>query len=608
VSEVLEELRIRGLGVIDDAVLPLGPGLTVVTGETGAGKTMVVTGLLLLFGGRADSARVRAGVDQASVDGRLELGVGVAAEVAERVRGAGGELDDDSALVLRRVVTAAGRSRAYVGGAAAPVSVLAELSERLLAVHGQADQLLLTRPAHQRAALDRFAGIDPSEFRDSYEQWRAAESALRDRVEHAAELRRESDMLTFGLAEIDTAAPQPGEDVELTALAGRLAHADALRLAAHAAHDVLLGDADAPMADDADVTGLLGQASRTLGQVAEADATLDALADRLSELSSLALDLGADFGSYVDQLDADPARLEQIEARRAVLNSLIRKYGDTVDADIASVLLWGTQAAARLAQIDVSEEAIAALAAERDAARDHTAALAAELTAARRTAAQALASAVTAELAGLAMPSSRIVIDVRPRAAVAGGSALEIGGAAVGVSPDGADEVEFCLQPHSEAPLLPLARGASGGELSRVMLAIEVCLAGGDPVPTMVFDEVDAGVGGRAAGEVGRRLARLARDRQVIVVTHLAQVAAFADRQIVVDKPTHHEGRVVASDVRLVSGPDRVAELARMLGGTDSGTAREHAAELLGAAAAERDDTSAANPRRRRTKAVKSPS
>jgi DNA repair protein RecN (Recombination protein N) len=320
------------------------------------------------------------------------------------------------------------------------------------------------------------------------------------------------------------------------------------------------------------------------------------------------MDLGADFGSYAEQLDADPARLEQIEARRAVLGSLVRKYGADGAGGaggISAVLSWAQQAALRLAEIDVSDEALAALAAARDASAERTAELAAGLTRTRRVAAETLGEAVTDELGGLAMGSSVLTIDVRYRGANAGSAVLDIDGVPVGVGSEGADEVEFCLQPHREAPALPLARGASGGELSRVMLAIEVCLAGGDPVPTMVFDEVDAGVGGRAAGEVGRRLARLARDRQVIVVTHLAQVAAFADSQVVVDKPAQHEGRVVASDVRVVAGEDRVAELARMLGGTDSGTAREHAAELLSSAEEERAAADGTKKPRRRAKAVK---
>jgi DNA repair protein RecN (Recombination protein N) len=586
---VLDELRIRGLGVIDDAVLPLGPGLTVVTGETGAGKTMVVTGLLLLFGGRADSDRVRTGVEQAALDGRIRP---VGAAVAERVRDAGGDLDDDE-LVLRRVVTATGRSRAYVGGAAAPVSVLGELAEHLVAVHGQSDQLRLARPSAQRAALDRYAGVDLEDFTAAYHRWRRAAAELADRTSRAAELRRESDLLAHGIAEIEAAAPEPGESEELAQLAGRLGHADSLRTAARAAHDALLGDPDDPLADATDVSQLLGTAARGLAQQGGADPELDALARRLTELAVLAADLGAEFGGYAEQLDADPARLEQVEARRAVLNALIRKYCDEPEPTIDGVLRWADAARRRLAEIDVSDEALAALRAAADAAGAEVAELAAGIGEARRKAAAELADAVTAELAGLAMPNARLAVEVAPRPAGGSLPTLRVAGEEAAVAADGADEVQLLLQPHPGAPALPVGRGASGGELSRVMLALEVCLAGTDPVPTLVFDEVDAGVGGRAAVEVGRRLARLARDRQVLVVTHLAQVAAFADRHVVVDKPADGgSSGVTASDVRVVSGDARVAELARMLAGSDTATAREHAAELLadaGAAARPKD-------------------
>jgi DNA repair protein RecN (Recombination protein N) len=586
---VLDELRIRGLGVIDDAVLPLGPGLTVVTGETGAGKTMVVTGLLLLFGGRADSDRVRTGVEQAALDGRIRP---VGAAVAERVRDAGGDLDDDE-LVLRRVVTATGRSRAYVGGAAAPVSVLGELAEHLVAVHGQSDQLRLARPSAQRAALDRYAGVDLEDFTAAYHRWRRAAAELADRTSRAAELRRESDLLAHGIAEIEAAAPEPGESEELAQLAGRLGHADSLRTAARAAHDALLGDPDDPLADATDVSQLLGTAARGLAQQGGADPELDALTRRLTELAVLAADLGAEFGGYAEQLDADPARLEQVEARRAVLNALIRKYCDEPEPTIDGVLRWADAARRRLAEIDVSDEALAALRAAADAAGAEVAELAAGIGEARRKAAAELADAVTAELAGLAMPNARLAVEVAPRPAGGSLPTLRVAGEEAAVAADGADEVQLLLQPHPGAPALPVGRGASGGELSRVMLALEVCLAGTDPVPTLVFDEVDAGVGGRAAVEVGRRLARLARDRQVLVVTHLAQVAAFADRHVVVDKPADGgSSGVTASDVRVVSGDARVAELARMLAGSDTATAREHAAELLadaGAAARPKD-------------------
>ena len=593
-SCVLEELHIRGLGVIDDAVLALGPGLTVVTGETGAGKTMVVTGLLLLFGGRADSARVRAGAEQASIEGRLE--VRPESVVAQRVRAAGGELDDGTGLVLRRTVSTAGRSRAYVGGAATPVGVLGGLAERLVAVHGQADQARLTRPRDQRTALDRFAAVDLGPYATAYLNWRDAAAALADRVDRMAELRREADLLTHGLAEIESAQPRPGEDAELATLAGRLAHADSLRLAARTAHDALVGDAEDPVADAANVVGLLGGARRSLSQQAGADPGLDELAARVADLAALAADVGADCGTYAEQLESDPARLEQIERRRAVLAALVRKYADRLEPDLDDALRWAERARLRLAEIDVSDEAIAALIARRDETGAVVSLLAAELSTRRREAAGVLSAAASAELTGLAMASARLWIEVRPRAVAPGSVApgspvLTIDGRDVAVGPDGVDEVEFLLQPHPDAPALAIG-AVSGGELSRVMLALEVCLASTDPVPTMVFDEVDAGVGGRTAVEVGRRLARLSRDHQVVVVTHLPQVAAYADRHVVVDNLGGTNGvGVTASNVRTVSGPERVAEVARMLAGNVSDTALEHAGELLSFAAADRDAT-----------------
>jgi DNA repair protein RecN (Recombination protein N) len=543
---------------------------------------MVVTGLLLLFGGRADSAQVRTGTDSASVDGRLHVAPGSA--VAERVTDAGGELDDDGTLVLRRSVNANGRSRAHVGGAAAPVGVLGALAERLVAVHGQSDQQRLTRPAEQRGALDRYAGVELDEYATAFAQWREAAARLADRTARARELQREADLLTHGIAEIEAADPQPGEDVQLATLAARLAHADALRLAARTAHDALLGDADDPATDAADVSSLVAVASRAVAQSAGDDAELDALAARLTDLDALVTDLGAELAAYGERLDADPARLAQAEERRAVLTGLTRKYGE----DLTAVLEWAESARKQLADLDVSDEALATLAAERDAAAAQAAALAGGISARRTEAAARLGKAITQELAGLAMPNAVVTVDVRRRPPTAGSPSLAIDGVEAGATVDGVDEVELLLRPHADAPALPVQRGASGGELSRVMLAIEVCLAGTDPVPTMVFDEVDAGVGGRAAVEVGRRLARLARDHQVLVVTHLPQVAAFADRHVVVDKPpAASTGGVTRSDVRLVDGEQRVVELARMLAGSDSDTAREHAAELLASAAAD---------------------
>ena len=582
---MLEEMHIQGLGVIEDATLELAPGLTVVTGETGAGKTMVVTGLHLLFGGRAEAGRVRAGAGRAAVEGRVRIPDGSPA--LARVGEAGVDVDEDGALIVWRTVSAEGRSRAHLGGRAVPVGLLAELADGLVAVHGQSDQLRLLRSAEQRAALDRYAGAEVADLlrrhRAGYARWQELCAELADRTARARDLARESDLLRHGIAEISAVAPEPGEDERLAGEAVRLANADALRLAARTAHDALAGDLTDSSTDQADAGALLEVARRALAHESDQDSELAALQHRVEEIAYLVADVGSELGSYLDRLDADPARLAEVEDRRALLRTLTRKYG----ADVDGVLEWARQAEQRLAGMDTSEEALALLAARRDEAAVALGELAASLSRARARAADRFSDAVTAELVGLARPGARVTARVRGRSVVDGQPALEVDGQRMGVGPDGVDEVELLLRPHPDAPVLPLARGASGGELSRVMLAVEVVFADADPVPTMVFDEVDAGVGGRAAVEVGRRLARLARDHQVVVVTHLPQVAAYADRHLAVDKVG--AGGVTRSDVRTLEGDQRVRELARMLAGADgSELGRAHAAELLAAAAREK--------------------
>jgi DNA repair protein RecN (Recombination protein N) len=598
---VLAEIRIRGLGVIADAVLEFGPGLTAVTGETGAGKTMVITGLGLLFGGRVDASRLRPGVESASVEGRLTVGEQSPAALA--VIEAGGDLEtsgEETSLILRRVLSASGRSRAVAGGASVPAGLLSRLAAELVVVHGQSDQLRLAQPAQQRGTLDRYAGLDLAGCQAAFEHWRDAQRELDQRRDSSRELAREADLLRAGLAEIESAAPTPGEDVELAVLSARLEHADALRVAVAVCRDALSSDSDSAEPDRADVGSLLAGARRALEQVTGTDRELDELAVRIAGLSADATDIATELTSYDAHLDADPERLSQVFTRRAVLQSLTRKYG----ADIAEVLSWAARAQQRLADTDTSDGALAELASRRDEARARYGALAAVLSSKRAAAAAKLSELITAELAGLGMVSAAVAVSVRRRSASQSQPSLDLDGQLVGASGDGIDEVEITLRPHPDAPALPVQRGASGGELSRVMLAIEVVLAGTDPVATMVFDEVDAGVGGRAAVEIGRRLALLARDHQVIVVTHLAQVAAFADQHLIVDKTvadntvagaevagaeiagkTDSDG-LTRSDIRAVTGEDRVAELARMLAGADTAAARQHAAELLDSARA----------------------
>jgi len=583
---VLEELRITGLGVIEDTTLPLTSGMNAITGETGAGKTMVVTGLGLLFGGRADAARVRAEPGRAVVEGRLRLS-GPAAEAAlARVAEAGAEPDADGSLLLSRTVTAEGRSRAHLGGRSVPVSVLADLGQEAVAVHGQSDQLRLLRPGEQRAALDRFAGAEHEKlltgYREVYTRWRQLCDDLADRRRHARERHQEADLLKLGLEEISRVDPQPGEDEQLRAEAQRLEHAEGLRSAAQAAYQAVAGGAAAGD-DTPDAAGLLGAARRTLESQATVDQKLGELAARLADAAAQVGDIAVELSGYLEALEADPDRLTAIYERRAALRGLTRKYAEDADGVIA----WAERARVRLAELDSSDEVLAELEAEANRLAGEAATLGAKLTAARQAAATRFAAEVSEELAGLAMPHARIEVVVAPRPPGKSEATLRVpsgaGEVEVGAGPDGLDEVELRLVAHPGAPALPLQKGASGGELSRVMLAIEVVFAGAGGPETLVFDEVDAGVGGRAAVEIGRRLARLARRHQVLVVTHLPQVAAFADQHLVVAKDSG--GAITTSGVRVVEDTDRARELARMLAGLpDSDLGIAHAEELLAVA------------------------
>ncbi len=587
---MLAEMRIQGLGVIDDATLELDPGLTVLTGETGAGKTMVVTGLSLLGGGRAEASRVAGGAGRAVVEGRFSAAPAALA-VADEV---GADADEDGTLIAIRTVSADGRSRAHLGGRSVPVGVLSRLAEATLAVHGQNDQLRLLRPAEQRALLDRFAGdavAGPLErYRAVRAEWQRVAAELVERRDGARRLAQEADMLRHGLTEIGAVDPQPGEDVEQVDLARRLAAADDLREVATAAHTALVGADDVDPAAPA-ALALIGDARHRLA--AAGDPELAAMDARLGEALALLGDVGTELTAYLERLDADPERLARVLARQAELKALTRKYA----ADIDGVLAWAAAARERLAGLDVSDEALNALAARRDELAAELAGHAAAVTAARTEAAARLADGATAELAGLAMRDARLLVSVTPReAGREAPDALQVGGVLLAAGTDGVDEVELRLISHAGAAPQPLHKGASGGELSRVMLALEVALAGADPVPTMVFDEVDAGVGGRAAVEIGRRLARLAASHQVIVVTHLAQVAAYADRHLVVDKAADGRNGATRSSVRTLPESDRIVELARMLAGLeDTDTGRAHAEELLGAARAHREADRAAD-------------
>ncbi|HTZ07973.1 MAG TPA: DNA repair protein RecN [Acidimicrobiales bacterium] len=524
---MLVELRVRDLGVIESVALDLGPGMTALTGETGAGKTLLVEALELLTGGRADPALVRPGASEALVEARFVVG--------------------DDEVILARAVPAQGRSRAWIDGRMAPVGALAEAGARLLDLHGQHSHQSLLDPAAQRRALDAFGAVDLGPLTAARGERRRAEEELAALGGDDRARAREADLLRYQLEEIDGAGlGGPEEDDELATEEERLAEASAHRQAAAAALAALDGDEGGGGA----AVDRLGAARAVL----DGRAPLAELSERLAALQAEAADAASELRRVVETWGDDPERLAQVRARRQLLRELSRKYGEGP----AGVLAYATEARARLAELDATEERAAAWEDRRRRAEADEAAAAAVVGAARRAAAPRLAAAVQKRLRALAMPRARLEV-------------------AVGETEPG-DEVTFGLGANPGEGVLPLAKVASGGELARAMLALRLVLT--DAPPTMVFDEVDAGIGGEAARTVGAALAEVAGRHQVLVVTHLAQVAAFARCQLAVRKDVV-SGRTVARTAA-VEGEHRVVELARMLSGTpDSATARRHAEELL---------------------------
>lgn len=579
---MLTDLRIRDLGVIAQANLQLGKGLNVLTGETGAGKTMVVTALGLLLGARADSDLVRAGAKHAVVEGAFVVAAGGAA--ARRAEQAGADLepvdnaDPDNAettsveVIMARSVAASGRGRAHVGGRIVPVATLVELADLLVSAHGQSDQILLRSPARQRDALDAAGGRELAAARDGYTAtWREL-AAVHERLvalaTQATARRAEATMLSDLLRQVEKLDPQPAEDAQLRARSLRLENAEDLARAAAHAHEALAGQDDAMTGQGGlDVLGGIDAARRALALAQSLEPELAETDTRLRDAAAQITDIAAGLASYRAGVDVDPAALASIQDRRADLTALVRRVpgADTVD----EVLAWAATASARLLELDGDDDRIAQLQDRHAQLQKGLVAAAATLTDRRRATAATLNGAASAELAALAMPNATLTVEVEHTDS----------------GPHGADAVSFLLTPHAGASARPIGKGASGGELSRVMLALEVCLTTqSDQIVTFVFDEVDAGVGGRAAIEIGRRLARLAAHSQVLVVTHLPQVAAFADHHFVVHKTD--DGSITSSGVSAVATGDRVRELARMLAGQeDSRSARAHAQELLDLAA-----------------------
>lgn len=568
---MLEDIAIRGLGVIDDALLPLGSGFTAITGETGAGKTMVVTALGLLLGGRATAGAVRAGADKASVDGHVAVPDGhpITAVVTEAGGDVESESDGSATLVISRQLQPTGRSRAWLGGRAVPAGKLAEVGELLVAVHGQSDQIRLTQEHTQRQALDRFGGDAISEaaarVAERFDRHRELSGAL-ESFERTASEREERRIALRALVDaVHDAEPQAGEDTQVLARIERLSNIEELRDLTGEAHRQLVDDAAGPSLRDGarSIRTAVERAHRT-------DASLESVVEVARELEFTIDELATQLSGYVADLDTDGVgELDTLNERLAMLTDLKRRF----DADSLDDLVErASEAEQELYDLGSDDELLPKLRDELTQAQTDLAEAADTLSDLRRESAAELAERVETELHALAMLNARFTVDIE---------------ASEQIRRHGQDRIRFLLEPHPGSRPAPIGEGASGGELSRIMLALEVVLAAANPVPTLVFDEVDAGVGGAAALQIGARLQQLARSSQVIVVTHLAQVAAYADHHVQIAKST--DGEVTSSTIRELDDTERIAELTRLLSGlTDSASGHAHAQELLALAAAAR--------------------
>lgn len=565
---MIEVLRIENLGVIKAAEVELSPGLTVVTGETGAGKTMFVTALDLLLGARSGSHVVRAGEDKAVVEGIFDIENQPA--VGERVEDAGGEAEGE--LIVTRTIPASGRARATAGGRTVPAGLLSDIGQELVSMHGQSEQMTLRSRTRQRELLDSYGGDELAKVRDAYSaayaKWTSLKEKHAELTATATERAQRIEFLENALEKIEEVRPLEGEDAELTALANRLASAHELKTAVAAAQAALTG---ADWDDAANAVDQVNAAAAQLNQAAAADETLTEHATALTDLGLQLSDRAARLSEYLSGFDELGERsLEDIEQRRADLGSL-SAYGE----DTSAVLVFETQAGEELLRLREAGESLATMGAQVEAAEADMLEKGAQLTEQRKKSAHGFSQDVGAELAALSMPKASITFDIEEAEPAA----------------HGCDSVSLLFAAHSSTVPGEIGKLASGGELSRVMLAIEVVMARSVTFPTFVFDEIDAGVGGRAAIEIGRRLAQLAQHSQVIVVTHLAQVAAWADNHVTVAKDDAGEG--VVSGVTVLSRDEREHELARMLSGlAESDSAREHADELLAIAAQEKSSFS----------------
>ena len=566
----LEEISIRNLGIIDHSTLELGSGLNVLTGETGAGKTMILTALALVLGGKSDSSLVRTGTERLVASAQFSLPA-VTADLKEIAESSGSDISEGS-LILTRTVNSDGKSKAVAGGTTVPAATLANFADQLVEIHGQAANHQIVKAARQRELLDRYAGANFSIELTSYQEVFSSYNELKARIKSAVDSASKKDREILELEEFllgwQKLKAVRGEYTETTNQIARLSSVEDLRAASAGATEALSDETSGALT-------ALGAARRFLDIAKGKDSKLDEIAGSIAEGFFLIDDAARELTSYVTALEADPGKLDVLQSRKAAINSFLKKYGSSIDPDEDLILLATRAKGAKeaIADLNGGEDRIKELQNELAGIKNELIRSAKKLTALRNEAALALSKAVTAEISALAMPHT--VFSIAITSANYTGSLKESDFTILGC-----DEIAMQIQGHAGAPLIALGKGASGGEMSRIMLALEVVLAQTHPVGTYIFDEVDAGVGGKAAIEVGRRLAALAKHTQVIVVTHLPQVAAWADTHFVVKKSS--DGSVSQSDVTKLEDKARVEEIARMLAGLeDSASAQEHAAELL---------------------------
>ena len=556
----LEEISIRSLGVIEASNIEFKPGLTVLTGETGAGKTMVLTALGLVLGSKSDSDLVRAGQERAIVTGKFA----VPKDLATQIIDAGGEIEEES-VVISRTVSTAGKSRVLVGGVVSSAAAVSSFASSLVEIHAQSSSSKLTKPGVARELLDRFAGIDLTTYQQTFDEYQQMLRRINELKEQLSQADRQIAELSELADEFAKLNPKSGELVEIENEIAKLGSVEVLNQAVSTALNLFENE-------DLSAVNMLQQIRKSLDQVTGKDKQLDAITERYTESLLNLQDISSDLSSYLSQLEADPNRFEKLQDRKASLNSLLKRYGKGSDKEAAfeQLLIDGKSAKERIADLSGGDQRVAELQKEADSFFKQLQEQGLALSKLRKVNGEKLSSQVTDEVRSLSMPNASFVIeqtvgDVKNTKSF---------------TSNGIDEISILFSAHSGGTPLALNKVASGGELSRVMLALEVVIAEAEPIGTYIFDEVDAGVGGKAAIEVGRRLSKLSKSAQVIVITHLAQVAAWADNHLVVKKSEN--GLVTQSDVMEVRATERKIEIARMLSGQeDSQTAQEHAGELL---------------------------